>query len=125
MGWRLWLIACLLFLLAAWRQPTNRAGSLSLAVVFGIFAAAARGADRMSRASLVPTDRFAVARAGSVRQRMDPRSTAGCRSVALRLRLREHAAAYYPRGTATISRRWTTAARMQMQPPTSVLSHRR
>src|SRR3954468_718459 len=80
MGWRLWLIACLLFLLAAWRQPTNRAGSLSLAVVFGIFAAAARGADRMSRASLVPTavsqslglDRSDREWTPVVRQRADP-----------------------------------------------------
>ena len=41
--WRLWLITCLLFLLAAWQQPTKRAGSLALAVVFGTFAAAVRG----------------------------------------------------------------------------------
>jgi hypothetical protein len=41
-GWRLWFVACLLFLLAAWRQPASRAVSLSLAVVFGIFAARLR-----------------------------------------------------------------------------------
>jgi len=41
-AWRLWLITCLLFLLAAWQQPTTRAGSLALAVVFGIFAATIR-----------------------------------------------------------------------------------
>ena len=40
--WRLWLITCLLFLTAAWQQPTKRAMWLALAVVFGIFAAAAR-----------------------------------------------------------------------------------
>ena len=47
--WRLWLMTCLLFLLAAWQQPTKRAGSLSLAVVFGIFAAASRR--RLNRSS--------------------------------------------------------------------------
>jgi len=47
--WRLWLMTCLLFLLAAWQQPTKRAGSLSLAVVFGIFAAVARG--RLNRST--------------------------------------------------------------------------
>jgi hypothetical protein len=41
--WRLWLIASLLFLLVAWQQPTRRAGSLALAVVFGIFAARMKG----------------------------------------------------------------------------------
>ena len=51
-AWRLGLITCLLFLLAAWQQPTTRAGSLSLAVVFGIFAAAARG--RRSKEQRLP-----------------------------------------------------------------------
>jgi hypothetical protein len=41
-GWRLWLVACLLFLLAAWQQPTKRAVFLSVAVVFGIIAARRR-----------------------------------------------------------------------------------
>jgi hypothetical protein len=40
---RLWLIASLLFLLSAWQQPAKRAVWLALAVVFGIFAARARG----------------------------------------------------------------------------------
>jgi hypothetical protein len=39
-GWNLWLVACLLFLLAGWQQPTKRAVFLSVAVVFGIVAAA-------------------------------------------------------------------------------------
>ncbi len=38
---RLWLITSLLFMLAAWRQPTKRAVNLSLGVVFGIFGLAA------------------------------------------------------------------------------------
>jgi len=37
--WRLWLVTCLLFLLAAWQQPAKRAADLSVAVVFGIVAA--------------------------------------------------------------------------------------
>ena len=37
--WRLWLVTCLLFLLAAWQQPAKRAAYLSVAVVFGIVAA--------------------------------------------------------------------------------------
>ena len=41
-GWRLWLVTCLLFLLAAWQQPTKRAVFLSLAVFFGIVAAKQR-----------------------------------------------------------------------------------
>ena len=41
-GWRLWLVACVLFLLAAWQQPARRAVSLSVAVVFGIIAARQR-----------------------------------------------------------------------------------
>ena len=41
-GWRLWAIASLLFLLAAWQQPAKRAGSIGLAVVFGIIAARVR-----------------------------------------------------------------------------------
>ena len=40
----MWLVASLLFLLAAWQQPTQRAIWLALAVVFGIFAARARKA---------------------------------------------------------------------------------
>ena len=40
--WRLWLVACLLFLLAAWQQPARRAVWLALAVLWGIFAARAR-----------------------------------------------------------------------------------
>ena len=48
-AWRLWLITCLLFLLAAWQQPANRPGSLSLAVVFGIFAVASRS--RLNRSA--------------------------------------------------------------------------
>jgi hypothetical protein len=39
----MWLVTCLLFLLAAWRQPATRASSLALAVVFGIFAVRLRG----------------------------------------------------------------------------------
>jgi hypothetical protein len=39
-GWRLWAIASLLFLLAAWQQPAKRVGSLGLAIVFGIIAVA-------------------------------------------------------------------------------------
>ena len=39
-SWRLWLVACLLFLLAAWQQPTKRAVFFSVAVVFGIIFAA-------------------------------------------------------------------------------------
>jgi hypothetical protein len=42
--WRLWLITCLLFLVAAWQQPAKRAIWVALAVVFGIFAARARKA---------------------------------------------------------------------------------
>jgi hypothetical protein len=38
---RLWLIVSLLFMLAAWQQPTKRAVHLSLGVVFGIFGLAA------------------------------------------------------------------------------------
>jgi hypothetical protein len=34
---RLWLVASLLFMLAARQQPANRVANLSLAVVFGIF----------------------------------------------------------------------------------------
>jgi len=41
-GWRLWLVASLLFALAAWLQPDNRGVSLSLAVVFGIIGARQR-----------------------------------------------------------------------------------
>jgi hypothetical protein len=37
-GWRLWLVACVLFLLAAWQQPDKRAVFLSVAVIFGIIA---------------------------------------------------------------------------------------
>jgi hypothetical protein len=40
--WRLWLVASLLFVLAAWQQPDKRAVYLSLAVVFGIIAARQR-----------------------------------------------------------------------------------
>ena len=40
-GQRLWLITSLLFMLAAWQQPTKRAVNLSLGVVFGIFGLAA------------------------------------------------------------------------------------
>ena len=43
-AWRLWLITCLLFLVAAWQQPAKRAIWLALAVVFGIFAARTRKA---------------------------------------------------------------------------------
>ena len=35
-AWRLWLVAALLFLLAAWQQPTKRLAFASVAVVFGI-----------------------------------------------------------------------------------------
>ena len=45
-GWRLWAIASLLFLLAAWQQPAKRAGSIGLAVVFGIIAARVRAGVR-------------------------------------------------------------------------------
>jgi hypothetical protein len=41
-GWRLSMVPSLLFLLAAWQQPTKRAVFLSLAVLFGIFAARQR-----------------------------------------------------------------------------------
>ena len=40
-GQRLWLIVSLLFMLAAWQQPAQRAVNLSLGVVFGIFGLAA------------------------------------------------------------------------------------
>ena len=36
---RLWLVTSLIFLLAAWQQPTKRAICLSLGVFFGIVAA--------------------------------------------------------------------------------------
>ncbi len=41
-AWRLWLVVCVLFLLAAWQQPAKRAAFLSVAVVFGIIAARQR-----------------------------------------------------------------------------------
>jgi hypothetical protein len=41
-GWRLWLVACVLFLLAGWQQPDNRAVCFSVAVVFGIIGARQR-----------------------------------------------------------------------------------
>jgi hypothetical protein len=37
--WRLWLVACLLFLWAGLQQPTKRGIYFSVAVVFGIIAA--------------------------------------------------------------------------------------
>lgn len=54
---------------------------------------------------------------GSALQRMDRRSTGAGRAVARRLHLQEYAPAFYPRGTATTSRRWTIEARTRMQPP--------
>jgi hypothetical protein len=41
-GWRMWLVACLLFLVAAWQQPAKRAVFLSVAVLFGLIAARQR-----------------------------------------------------------------------------------
>ena len=37
----LWLIASVLFILAAWQHPAKRAVNLSLGVMFGIFGIAA------------------------------------------------------------------------------------
>jgi hypothetical protein len=39
---RLWLVTCLLFLMAGWRWPDKRASYLSVAVVFGIIGARQR-----------------------------------------------------------------------------------
>ncbi len=41
-GWRLWIVASLLFVLAAWIHPERRVGSLSLAVVFGVLGMSTR-----------------------------------------------------------------------------------
>jgi hypothetical protein len=41
-AWRLWMVACLLFLWAGLQQPTKRGIYFSVAVVFGIFAARQR-----------------------------------------------------------------------------------
>jgi hypothetical protein len=41
-GWRLFAVVSLLYFLAAWLHPAKRAGSLGLAVVFGVIAAAQR-----------------------------------------------------------------------------------
>jgi hypothetical protein len=41
-AWRLWLVACLLFLLTRLQQPTKRGIYFSLAVVSGIIAARRR-----------------------------------------------------------------------------------
>jgi len=43
-GWRLWFLACLLFVAAGWQQPANRGLDFSIAVVFGIIAARQRAA---------------------------------------------------------------------------------
>ncbi len=43
--WRLWLVTSVLFLLAAWQQPTKRVVNLLLGVFFGFVAARQRRGD--------------------------------------------------------------------------------